>query len=236
MSAPEQLTLSLAHRPAQGREDFLVSPSNRVAFEAITQGAAGRRLALSGPAGAGKTHLASIWGEGSAAISVPATEISEQRMAQLLAAPAVVIEDADRLADLPGPARRQAEALVFHLFNVAVAGGSGLLITGRTPPARWAIETPDLASRLATLSHVAIEPPDDTLLSSVLDKLFADRQLQAGPGVIKYLVRRMERSFAAAEEIVERLDQRALAERRAITRPLAMQLFDERPGTEDEDI
>jgi chromosomal replication initiation ATPase DnaA len=59
----------------------------------------------------------------------------------------------------------------------------------------------------------------------VLVKLFADRQLGIEPGVIGYLLKRMERSMAAAQGLVEALDRAALAERRPVTRALAARLF-----------
>ena len=225
MNEPRQMALALAHRPSLGRSDFLVSDSNRTAFEAATHGHTDMRLALSGPEGAGKTHLASIWGRETGAVSISATELTEPRLERLMAEAAVVVEDADRMANLPGPAQRQVEALLFHLYNLGMAEGRGLLITGRKPPARWDVQTPDLASRLASMDHIAIEPPDDELLSAILRKLFKDRQLTVGVNVLEYLVRRMERTFAAAEQVVEDLDRMALAEKRAITRPLAARLF-----------
>lgn len=238
MSRSRQLVLSLAHQAALGREDFLVSDSNRAAFAAVDGAQSGHRLALSGPSGAGKTHLASIWGARTAAVRIHATQLTEARLEQAREVPAIVVEDADRVGDIPPGARRQIETLLFHLYNIAVEDRSGLLITGLTPPARWRIETPDLASRLASMPHVAIAPPDDALLAAILGKLFADRQVAVQPDVIKYLVRRMERSFAEAERIVATLDRLALAEGRAITRPLAAQLFQpehDTPGEKQED-
>jgi chromosomal replication initiation ATPase DnaA len=78
-----------------------------------------------------------------------------------------------------------------------------------------------LRSRLLASPAVAVEPPDDALLSAVLVKLFADRQLRVSEDVINYLLLRLERSFAAAQEIVAALDRAALADQRAVTVPLA---------------
>jgi len=68
---------------------------------------------------------------------------------------------------------------------------------------------------------IGIGPPDDALLGAVLVKHFADRQLSVAPEVITYLVRRMERSFAAAGEITARLDAAALRDKCAVTIALA---------------
>jgi chromosomal replication initiation ATPase DnaA len=64
------------------------------------------------------------------------------------------------------------------------------------------------------------------LLSALLVKLFADRQLRVPLSLIPYLVQRMDRSFAAAGALVAALDARALAEGRAITRSFASQVLD----------
>lgn len=73
---------------------------------------------------------------------------------------------------------------------------------------------------------VSIEPPDDTLLAMVLGKMFADRQITPKADVIPYLVRHMERSFAAARSTVAALDKRSMDEGRTLSRKLAADLVD----------
>ena len=235
MNRERQLVLELAHSPSLARDDFLVSESNRGAWLALAdEGSSGDgRIALSGPAGAGKTHLASIWGAGRGAVRLDAAGLTEAQVEALAGQRAVVVEDADRLCVLAERDRREAERLLFHVINLSAAHDIALLVTGRAPPARWAVETPDLASRLAAMPHVAIDPPDDALLSSIVDKLFSDRQLPVGAGTKEYVLARMERSFSAAQRIVGRLDRMALATRRPVTRSLAAKLYDAEPGIFD---
>lgn len=85
---------------------------------------------------------------------------------------------------------------------------------------------PDLLSRLQAAAVARIGAPDDALLSAVLVKLFADRQITVPPALIAWLVLRMERSIAAARALVALLDARALAEGRPITRALAAEVLD----------
>jgi chromosomal replication initiation ATPase DnaA len=68
---------------------------------------------------------------------------------------------------------------------------------------------------------VEILEPDDDLLRRVLVKLFADRQIDIDPAVVEFLAVRMERSVAAAQALVDRLDRASLSAGRRITRPLA---------------
>jgi chromosomal replication initiation ATPase DnaA len=143
----------------------------------------------------------------------------DERLGQ---ARACVLDDAGAIA---GRAGREEAAL--HLYNMIAERRGGLLLLDRQPPARWAIELPDLASRLRTAPAVEIGAPDDALIEGVLGKLFADRQLAVEPAVIGFLVRRMERSLDAARRLVARIDERALAGQRPVTVPLVRAVLEE---------
>ncbi|MBM3609172.1 MAG: hypothetical protein FJX29_12110, partial [Alphaproteobacteria bacterium] len=62
-AAPGQLPLELRLSPRYGREDFLVSPCNELAFNLFEAWPAwpGNMVLLRGPAGSGKSHLGAIW-------------------------------------------------------------------------------------------------------------------------------------------------------------------------------
>jgi chromosomal replication initiation ATPase DnaA len=214
-----QLVLDLAHRPALGRGDFLVAPSNEAAVAWIDRWpnwpAPG--LALYGPAGSGKSHLAAVWQARSGARPLPPEMLETGVLPPASGAVGHwLFEDgADRLGG------RFAQEALFHLYNRLAARGGTILLTARTPPARWPVGLRDLASRLSVLPSVEIKPPDDRMLSALFGKLFRDRQLDVPGEVILYLVQRIERSCAAVASAVETLDRAALARRRPITLPLA---------------
>ncbi len=224
---PRQLPLALEHRPALGRSDFLVSGSNADAVRMISawRGWPGRRLALSGPDRAGKTHLAHVWMQETGADCIDAAALDDAAAGRLARHGFAIIEDVDRLAGHEARRRSEAERALFHLWNLAAAEGGWLLLTGRTAPAHWQIALPDLASRLSALPHVRLAAPDDMLLSSLMVKLFADRQLHVQPDVISHLARRVERSCAAAEAAVAALDRLALARKRPVSRAMVLELF-----------
>ena len=210
---PRQLSFDLPVRPALGREDFFVSPTNALAVDLIdrTLELPGQKLAISGPAGSGKTHLAHVGAAEYDARLLPAAELDEDSVPDL-ADTAIAIEDVPAIA---GMADR--ERALFHLHNMLAQAGKPLLLTGRGAPQTWGIALPDLKSRIAAAAHAGLEAPDDALLSAVLIKLFSDRQLSPRPDVIPYVLRQMERSFAAATDIVDRIDRTALAARRDVT-------------------
>ena len=114
-----------------------------------------------------------------------------------------------------------AERALLHLYNRIAERGGHLLLTAAGPPAHWLLTLPDLVSRLRLAPAAALGMPDDALLSALMVKLFADRQVAVAPEVPAYLVPRVERTFAAVASLVERLDRAALAEGRPVTVPLA---------------
>jgi chromosomal replication initiation ATPase DnaA len=209
------------------RADFLDGAANRSALammDAWPQWPS-RPVLLAGPAGSGKTHLVEIWRTASGASVVSAVALTHGITEDVLGAGAVAVEDLH--------ARPIDESSLFHLLNRAAELTVPVLLTSRRRPAALELELPDLASRLRAAQPVELGEPDDVLLRNVLIKLFADRQLAVDRVVVDYIVIRMERSLEAANRIVAELDRTALAEGRAITRPLAAAALDWVTGSVD---
>ena len=224
-----QLGLDLPVRPALVRDDFLVAPSNAVALAMIDDWPnwAKHKLVLTGPEGAGKTHLAHVWADATGAQIVAASTLAQADIEALARTP-LAIEDVDAIATDDA-----AQTALFHLHNLMAAAALPLLMTGEAAPNHWALSLPDLQSRVDAAGHARLDAPDDTLLAAVLAKLFADRQLIPKPDVIPYLLTHMDRSFAAARDVVSALDASSLAQKRALTRAFAAQVLD-KAGKGDE--
>lgn len=219
MQAARQLALDLAHAESFAREDFLEAPSNSAALRLIEAWPdwPAANLALVGPPGSGKSHLAAIWAQAAGARRVAARALEESKVPAALATGAVVVEDAT-----PGGFDERA---LFHLLNLAREDEAFVLLTAQTAPAAWPLAIRDLASRLKALPVVTLAPPDEVLLRAVLVKLFADRQLAVDEALIGYLASRIERSFAAARTVVAALDDEAMRRQRPLTRALAAELL-----------
>ena len=215
MAPPRQLTFRWPHSPSFAREDFLSAPSNRDALAAVElwPNWAGRMLMLVGPEGAGKSHLGAIWARAADAITLSGEGLDERSIQACARADAMLIEDAD--------CAKRAEALFFHLINTALQNNAWLLLTGRTAPDAWGLNTPDLLSQLRLAPVARLDAPDIELTEAVLFKLFSDRQLQVDPRVISFIALRIERSLGAARALVATLDNEALTQGRRITRTMA---------------
>ncbi|MDD9899933.1 MAG: DnaA/Hda family protein [Alphaproteobacteria bacterium] len=216
---PEQLPFDLETVSRYTRGDFFEAPCNAAALQQVAQyppSWPSHVLIVCGPPGAGKTHLAAIWQQESSAVVVQGALPAPEEGLR-----AVVVDDAPRFTVDEAQARS-----FLHLYNHLKETGGHMLLTAETPPRDWGIALPDLKSRLLSVPVVTVSPPDDAVLSVVLAKMFSDRQLAVPADVIAFLVKRMERSFAAARSLVARIDTKALAEKRAVTVPFVRDLLD----------
>jgi DnaA regulatory inactivator Hda len=237
VSTPAQLPLDLPHRPALGREDFLVAEANETAVAWIDLWPSWPQpaLVLHGPAGSGKTHLAQVWRHTSGAAEADAQHLLTADPPELLGSGTdLLLDDADRAVQ-EADDRDAVERRLLHLYNVVRERGGHLLLTARSAPARWELRLADLRSRLQAATCAELGAPDDQLIQAVLIKLFADRQLRVPPEVVRFLLLRMERSFAEAERIVDALDAASLAARKEITVPLARTVLNAPARDDDND-
>ncbi|MEX2167018.1 MAG: DnaA/Hda family protein [Methyloceanibacter sp.] len=214
-----QLTLDLPHRAALGAEDFLVSDCNLAAVRLIDAWPEwhDRVQLLIGPPASGKTHLVRVWQALSGAPSLDPVNLDIDFIDAMGEGTALVVEDADRIP--------YDEKALFHLFNLAREKRLFVLLTARTPPARWGTKLPDLGSRLNALPAVEIGAPDEALLRTVMLKHFADRQLDIDPKVLEFIALHIDRSLAAAAEAVAAVDRAALATGRKISRQLVNEVL-----------
>jgi chromosomal replication initiation ATPase DnaA len=213
-----QLAFDLAHVESYSRDDFLRGSANTEALALVERWPDWPTpvVALVGPEGSGKSHLAAIWAAEAGARFLSARAMREADLPASLATGALVVEDLSAAAF--------DENALFHLLNLAREHEAFMLLTAADGSALGA-RLPDLASRLRAVPAVRIGVPDEALLRAVLVKLFADRQLQADGALVNFLLGRIERSVPAAKAAVARLDAEALRLRRPVNRTLAAELF-----------
>ncbi len=176
----EQLSLKLPARPALGRDDFFVTQANAIALALVESWPnwPSSKLAIIGAKGSGKTHLAHVWAAISNAQIVSAKNLTRSDIPSLASGP-IAIEDVPAIAQ-----DTEAQNALFHLHNLTLAEGHSLLFTGISEPKHWGLSLPDLASRMMGTTTAALSDPDDTLLTVLLAKLFADRQIVPTPDSI----------------------------------------------------
>ncbi|HCP81959.1 MAG TPA: hypothetical protein DIT67_10340 [Octadecabacter sp.] len=215
---PRQLAFDLPANVRLEAQDFFVSSANEMPYALLQTPSTwpDHKLALIGPAGSGKTHLARVFAEQTGATILNARNITADTP---MPTGPLVVEDGDALPT-------DSEEWLFHAHNALRRDAHALLLTGKTPPSRWGITLPDLASRLSAATRITIENPDDALLTAVLLKHFADRQLAPTPDAVAYLIKHLPRAFDAVRNIVETLDREALAQSKPLSRPFVRTVLD----------
>lgn len=220
---PRQLGLDLGHRAAFAREDLWVSGANEAAVAWLDKYPdwPAPLLILYGPPAAGKTHLAKVWQQKTAAADIAPDSLKALREKGAVPQTAVVDDARLFIGD------RHGETALFHFYNQIKEAGGHMLLIAEAPPKEWDILLPDLKSRLMAAPAVAISAPDDDLMAVVLTKHFSDRQILVPQEVVQFAVPRIERSFKALRDLAEAVDRKALAEKRPVTIPLLRELLHE---------
>lgn len=122
-------------------------------------------------------------------------------------------------------AETRAEAELFHAWNDAQAQRRPLVLVADCAPPEWHARLPDLRSRLGASPVARIGPPDDALMTALLQRQFARRGLDARDDLIAWLAARIERSHIAVMRTVDVLDQEVLEHRRRLTTTLARRVL-----------
>ena len=211
--------MELPHRPAMGRDDFLIADSNRAAVDMIDSWPdwPAPILFLVGPEGSGKSHLAAIWQSAAGASQAICSQMTVETVPEMMRSGALLLEDCVE------PQRN--ERALFHLFNYVREQSGHVLVVTEELPAYWKVDLPDLRSRLRAAPVITVDEPDDALLRAVLAKLFQDRQISVEENVLGYMIVRMERSMRAARDLVEEIDRQALAAKAPVTRTFVARLM-----------
>lgn len=214
-----QLVLDLPHVESWDEADFFITYRNEQALRLVKAWPDWHAPAaiVYGPPQSGKTYLAKIWQARSNARFLEAAQLAAHIWSEPFAP--LIVEDIDTATF--------CETALFHHLNLAREHGSSILFTAETPPGQWKLALPDLRSRIRSYPAAEIQQPDEEQLAALLVKHFSDRQIEVPPGVISYLVSRMERSMAAAQRLTAHIDKLALSEHRKITRPFAAKVFKE---------
>ena len=207
MSKKAQIPLSFPVRHNYDPHDYIVLPCNEEAVQWVERYPDWPYpvFIVYGESGSGKTHLIHKW---------------QARVDELHRTEDMAIDNADKIFGDP-----EAEQTLFHQINQAKEKLSYIILTMTNKIAMQEVGLPDLRSRLMAAPQVEIQAPEEVSIETILVKLFHDRQLSVEPGVINYILPRIERSFTAVQALVQRIDESSLAEKRSVTVPLVRGLL-----------
>ena len=187
---PDQIALPLDWPQGEADARFIVSDSNRKAFEQFRKWSMWpvKATILTGPRRSGRTLLARGFVE----------------------------RVGGRLFD---DAEQRDEEEMFHAWNQAQDTGHPLIMVADEVPPAWAPKLPDLRTRLAITPIVRIAHPDDALFAALMQLHFADRGLHIPGDALRFMSERLHRDYWTAERAVEAVDRYAISERARLSLP-----------------
>lgn len=192
-------------------DTLVVTEANRDAAHLLTHWRTwpGGALALTGPQGSGKSHLALAW-----ALEAGARQVSP--LASSDDAAAIFRESGGRLFIDDAHGARD-EAMFWRVLDLARVEAGAVLLVGATPPAAWPVILPDLRSRLAALPLARLGEPDQALMEVILRRICREQFIFLSDDAAKFLSRRLPRTFAAAHLVVAALDEDLVRVDRPVT-------------------
>jgi DnaA family protein len=227
---PGQLPLALRFPPDQRLDTFVSTDASViVTLGALAQPGDARRVYVAGGAGSGKTHLALAACAEATARDVEAAYVPLQAAAGRVA-DALQGMERHGLVALDGldavAGDRDAEIALFDFHNRMHDAGGALLYTAREWPDASGLTLPDLVSRLAQCTRIALVPLDDAGRAQMLRLRASRRGLQLDEAAIDWLLRRVGRDPAGLAQLFDRLDRAALAAQRGLTVPFLRKVLE----------
>ena len=162
----KQLILPLDHSPAFDDKDFIVSSSNKNAYDYLMSWPQWSHSCLSiyGEGRCGKTHLSHIWQEKTKARYFSGYDFNHLQLETLFEGEKLFVLDDAQAID--------REENLFHFYNYILDKKGGVLFLSPVPPSQWKVSLLDLSSRLKIIPAIRIHAPDEVLLACLINKLF----------------------------------------------------------------
>jgi DnaA family protein len=228
----QQLPLAMRLRERAVFESF-VAGGNLEAVDTlvrIASGAAAGEVAwLCGPAGVGKTHLlqalcARVRSLGQEAAYLPLRQLHALGVETLAGWQRMRLLALDDVETIAGD--RIWEERLFGLHREAQERGAALVASAPEPARRLAFALPDLASRFVAATLLALRPLDEAQQREALRLRARARGLELPEETARYLQRRFPRDLPTLYQLLDTIDEAALAAQRRLTVPFIRSVLD----------
>jgi DnaA-homolog protein len=221
----KQIPLAIGVEAANSFDNFLPGANALAVAHLQALGPPSAPVYLWGPSGSGKTHLLQALvlhyqQQGAQAGWFNAEDPAPWGFDESWAL--IVIDRCDELQPDPQHA-------AFTLFVEATTRGVPIVAAGRLPPVDLPLRE-DLRTRLGWGHVFALQPLNETEMRAALRREADRRGVFLSDEVMSYLLTRFARDLKYLMAQLDRLDEFALANKRAITVPLLKQMLIEEGG------
>jgi DnaA-homolog protein len=187
---------------------------------------------LCGPEGAGKTHLlqaicAAASERGSAGY-MPLAQVAPLGVGVLEGLPQLECLCVDDMEEIAG--RLEWERALFALLREIGEAGGRLVMASGAPPALLPWALPDLGSRCAAAAVFQLRVLDEGEQQAALQLRARLRGVELPPETSRWLQRHFPRDMRSLYELLDTLDEAALAAQRRLTVPFIREVLAARRG------
>ena len=117
------------------------------------------------------------------------------------------------------------EESLFEFFNRSREAGVKLVVSASNSPRGLEFALPDLASRMSWGVIYQLHELGDEEKLQALDARAAEKHMPLPPDVLNYIFQRHSRDLQSLLEVLDRLDELSLAEKRRLTIPFVRQVM-----------
>jgi len=190
-------------------DDFCVGENNIEAFKIIQSWPEWKfkNINIYGPSKSGKTFLLKILSEKSKSNIYDAKSFNKNSLDQVIKQNIFILDNIEFVND---------EVLIQNLVNDFQSKNKNICFTSSIISGSLPFEVKDLVSRLKSFVSVEILNPDDSTFYKIFLKNLSDKQINLSSKEVKYILKKIERSFYSAFQFVKKLDELSLLYKKKI--------------------
>lgn len=229
----QQLPLAMRLRERAVFESFVTGPNAQTVgyLMNLADGGLADAAWVSGPAAAGKTHLlqalcARAQQRGLDAAFLPLQQLRSLGAETLSGWQRMRVLALDDVAAVVGDLGW--ERALFGLLREAQERGASLVASAEEPPRQLSFVLPDLASRLAAATLLPLRLLDEAQQREALRLRAQARGLDLPEDTALYLQRHFPRDLPSLYQLLDTLDEAALAAQRRVTVPFIRSVLESR--------
>jgi DnaA family protein len=132
----------------------------------------------------------------------------------------ICIDDLDAIKGFP-----EWEIALFNLINNSLISGCRLVFGTSQNPASINFSLSDLDSRIRKINSTEVFPINDANLQEAVKKISQFRSIRLGDKELNYLITYTERSIDSLINILNKLDDLSIEQKRKITIPLIKEII-----------
>ena len=189
-------------------DDFCVSESNKIVYEYLFSWPnwSDKIFNISGPKKSGKTFLLSTFANKFNFFKISCKDLSAKNIDEYIKLDRLIIEDISPIN----------EKILFLIFNDFKMNNKFLIFSSEFHLSNIKFDLKDLSSRFKSLINLEILNPSDNLLYKIFLKQISSKQIKISTHLIKYTLKRIERTYEAINKFVTDIDRENLINKKKI--------------------